>query len=68
MAKASSIRDLTINQISARIELIGRELLTARQELVLGKLKNYRRLRVLRLERARLRTVLDEKITASVKQ
>ncbi|MEK7548570.1 MAG: 50S ribosomal protein L29 [Patescibacteria group bacterium] len=59
-------RDLTIREISVKIEQLGQELLQSRQELLLGKLKNFRRLRFLKLERARLSTILDEKVTAKL--
>jgi ribosomal protein L29 len=69
MAKTTTLvelKQLTVKQISDKLEASRRQLLNLRQELLLGKLKNYRQLRQLRRHIAQAATILDQKITSEL--
>lgn len=62
----SSLRRLTDKQLSAKIGESQKNLVAKRQEKLLGKLKNTAQLRSLRREIAQMKTLLDEKVAASL--
>ena len=60
MTKASEIRDLPVDEIETRLTETKEELFNLRFQHATGQLDNYRRLRELRREVARLKTILWE--------
>ena len=60
-------RRSTINEISVKITENRKQLFTLNQEKILGKLKNVSAIGQIKKEIARLATVLDEKVSESVK-
>ena len=60
-------RRSTINEISVKITENRKQLFTLNQEKILGKLKNVSQIGQIKKEIARLATVLDEKVSESVK-
>lgn len=61
-------RALKPNQLQAKIQQARLELVKSRQQQMLGSLKNTAVIKQLRLEIARLQTVLDEVATEASKQ
>jgi large subunit ribosomal protein L29 len=61
MRKAVQFRDLTIEQLRAKIEEGQENLMTMRLQLKTRKLDNPIRIRSVRRELARMKTVLNEK-------
>lgn len=61
MAKASEFRDLPVDQIETRLAETKEELFNLRFQLATGQLDNYRQVRHLRREVARIRTVLRQR-------
>lgn len=57
---------LTEKQLSAKIIESQKALVVKRQEKLLGKLKNTTQLRTLRRDIARMKTILDEKVSAGL--
>ncbi|KKU44166.1 MAG: 50S ribosomal protein L29 [Berkelbacteria bacterium GW2011_GWA2_46_7] len=60
-------RRSTIKEISVKITENRKQLFTLNQEKILGKLKNVSAIGQIKKEIARLATVLDEKVSESVK-
>lgn len=60
-------RRSTINEISVKITENRKQLFTLNQEKILGKLKNVSQIGQIKREIARLSTVLDEKVSETVK-
>ena len=60
MTKASEIRDLPVDEIERKLIETKEELFNLRFQHATGQLDNYRRLRELRREVARLKTILWE--------
>lgn len=56
-------RRLTVGELSGRIAESQKQLFTLNQEKILGKLKNVSQIRQLRVEIARLATIIDEKVS-----
>jgi ribosomal protein L29 len=59
----SDIRGLSTEKLSGKIAESQKKLVLLQQDKLLGKLKNVRELSVLKTDIARMKTVLDEKIT-----
>ena len=59
--KASEFRELPVPEIETRLGEAREELFNLRFQLATGQLDNYRRIRDLRKEVARIRTVLRER-------
>lgn len=64
----SQTRNLPVKDIYAKITENKKKLTKLQQDKILGKLKNYREITELRRNNARMITVLDEKLTESLKQ
>lgn len=62
------MKALPVNQIPGRITDAQKKLAMLRQDKLLGKLKNPKELGQLKKTIARLQTVLDEKLTAAIKE
>jgi large subunit ribosomal protein L29 len=61
MASASELRELSSEEIEQALAETGEELFNLRFQHATGQLENYRRLRELRREVARIKTVLRER-------
>ena len=61
MASASELRELSSEEIEQALSETGEELFNLRFQHATGQLENYRRLRQLRREVARIKTVLRER-------
>lgn len=61
-------RRLTIKEISVKLSEERKELFTLNQEKVLGKLKDVAKIGRAKRDIARLATLLDEKVSESVKE
>ena len=61
MASASELRELSSEEIEQALAETGEELFNLRFQHATGQLENYRRLRQLRREVARIKTVLRER-------
>lgn len=61
-------RQSTIKEISAKIAIERKQLLTLQQEKILGKLTNIAKIGQTKRQIARLATVLDEKVSQTVEQ
>lgn len=59
--KASEFRELPLEEVQARLAETREELFNLRFQLATGQLDNYRQVRHLRKEVARIRTVLRER-------
>ena len=59
--KASELRDLTVEELRAKVREIRNEYFGARVRFATGQLENTAKLRLLRRDVARLETVLREK-------
>ena len=62
------IRSLTEGDIYGKITESRKKLANLEQDKILGKLKNFHEIKALRLEIARYKTILDEKLTASLEE
>ena len=60
MSKTSELRDLSVEEIEQRLTETNEELFNLRFQHATGQLENYRRLRELRRDIARLKTILRE--------
>lgn len=60
------VRGLSIEKLSGKITESQKKLVLLAQDKLLGKLKNVRELTRLRIDIARMKTVLDEKVTEQV--
>ena len=61
MAKASELRDLSVDELETRLAETKEELFNLRFQNATGQLDNYRRLGILRRDIARLHTLLRER-------
>lgn len=61
MASAAELRELSIDEIEQALADTGEELFNLRFQHATGQLENYRRLRQLRRDIARIKTVLRER-------
>ena len=61
MVKGSEIRDLSDDELGRRLEETREELFNLRFQHATGQLDNYRRLRQLRRDVARIRTIARER-------
>ena len=61
MAKASELRDLSLDELETRLAETQEELFNLRFQNATGQLDNYRRLGILRRDIARLHTLLRER-------
>ena len=61
MASAAELRELSIDEIEQALADTGEELFNLRFQHATGQLENYRRLRQLRRDVARIKTVLRER-------
>jgi large subunit ribosomal protein L29 len=59
--KASELRDLSVEELEARLVETKEELFNLRFQNATGQLDNYKRLGILRREVARLKTMLRER-------
>ncbi len=64
--KVSVIRDMNESEMLQKIEDIDSELLNLRFQVKTGKLDNPLRMRMLRRDVARIKTILNEKLTGSL--
>ena len=64
----TALRRLTDKQLSVKIAESQKTLVVKRQEKLLGKLKNTAELSTLRRDIARMKTLLDEKVTAALSE
>ena len=63
--KTSDIRELPVTELTERLDETREELFNLRFQLATGQLDNYRRVRLLRRDIARVKTVLRERELAS---
>ncbi|MDQ4058851.1 MAG: 50S ribosomal protein L29 [Actinomycetota bacterium] len=63
--KTNDIRELPVSELNERLDETREELFNLRFQLATGQLDNYRRLRLLRRDIARVKTVLRERELAS---
>ncbi len=63
-----SARALSVGQITSKIKDLEHKVMNLRQDKLLGKLKNPQSIGELKKSIARLRTILDEKLTQAVVQ
>jgi large subunit ribosomal protein L29 len=63
--KTSDIRELPVSELTERLDETREELFNLRFQLATGQLDNYRRVRLLRRDIARVKTVLRERELAS---
>lgn len=61
MGSAAELRELSIEEIEQALAETGEELFNLRFQHATGQLENYRRLRQLRREVARIKTILRER-------
>ena len=61
MASAAELRELSIDEIEQVLADTGEELFNLRFQHATGQLENYRRLRQLRRDVARIKTILRER-------
>jgi len=64
----SHARSLTAKDIYGKITENRKKLASLEQDKILGKLKNPHEIKAMRLEIARLNTIMDEKLVASLKE
>lgn len=62
----AQLRRLTAKQLAAKITESQKSLIVKRQEKLLGKLKNTAQLKQLRREIAQTKTILDERVMATL--
>lgn len=60
MSKVSEMRELSVEEVEQRLTETNEELFNLRFQHATGQLENYRRLRELRRDIARLKTILRE--------
>jgi large subunit ribosomal protein L29 len=60
VSKASEMRELSVEEVEQRLAETNEELFNLRFQHATGQLENYRRLRELRRDIARLKTILRE--------
>jgi large subunit ribosomal protein L29 len=63
--KTEDLRELPVSELTERLETTREELFNLRFQLATGQLDNYRRVRLLRRDIARVKTVLREREMAS---
>ena len=63
--KTSDIRELPVSELNERLDETREELFNLRFQLATGQLDNYRRVRLLRRDIARVKTVLRERELAT---
>jgi large subunit ribosomal protein L29 len=63
--KTSDIRELPVSELTERLDETREELFNLRFQLATGQLDDYRRVRLLRRDIARVKTVLRERELAS---
>jgi large subunit ribosomal protein L29 len=63
--KTNDIRELPVSELTERLDETREELFNLRFQLATGQLDNYRRVRLLRRDIARVKTVLRERELAS---
>lgn len=63
--KTSDIRELPVSELNEQLDETREELFNLRFQLATGQLDNYRRVRLLRRDIARVKTVLRERELAS---
>jgi large subunit ribosomal protein L29 len=63
--KTEDLRELPMSELTERLENTREELFNLRFQLATGQLDNYRRVRLLRRDIARVKTVLRERELAS---
>jgi large subunit ribosomal protein L29 len=63
--KTEDLRELPVSELTERLENTREELFNLRFQLATGQLDNYRRVRLLRRDIARVKTVLREREMAS---
>ncbi|MGH2698762.1 MAG: 50S ribosomal protein L29 [Actinomycetota bacterium] len=63
--KTDDLRELPVSELTERLEDTREELFNLRFQLATGQLDNYRRVRLLRRDIARVKTVLRERELAS---
>ncbi|MDQ3771780.1 MAG: 50S ribosomal protein L29 [Actinomycetota bacterium] len=63
--KTDDIKELPVSELTERLENTREELFNLRFQLATGQLDNYRRIRLLRRDIARVKTVLRERELAS---
>ena len=63
--KTSGIRELPVSELTERLDETREELFNLRFQLATGQLDNYRRVRLLRRDIARVKSVLRERELAS---
>jgi len=63
--KTSEIRELPVSELTERLDETREELFNLRFQLATGQLDNYRRVRLLRRDIARVKSVLRERELAS---
>ncbi|NOZ63348.1 MAG: 50S ribosomal protein L29 [Caldiserica bacterium] len=59
--KAKECRELTIQELDIRLEELYRQLFNLRTQLTLGQLENPRKIREVKKDIARVKTILKEK-------
>jgi large subunit ribosomal protein L29 len=64
--KAAEIRDMDTEELHTRISELKEELFNLRFQLATGQLDNHRRMKIVRREVARIRTILRERDFAAV--
>ena len=65
MAKNDDLKEMPVSELTERLENTREELFNLRFQLATGQLDNYRRVRWLRRDIARVKTVLRERELAS---
>ena len=65
MAKNDDLKEMPVSELTERLENTREELFNMRFQLATGQLDNYRRVRWLRRDIARVKTVLRERELAS---
>ena len=65
MAKNEDLKEMPVSELTERLENTREELFNMRFQLATGQLDNYRRVRWLRRDIARVKTVLRERELAS---
>jgi len=63
--KTDDIKELPVSELTERLENTREELFNLRFQLATGQLDNYRRIRLLRRDIARVKTVLRERELAT---
>jgi large subunit ribosomal protein L29 len=65
--KIKELRELTVEELSARVRELRQEMLNLRVQQQSGQLENPARLSVLRREVARMQTIITERVNATTK-